>query len=109
MSKALSQFHEGMRVQMACYHKDCDDVSIPASLGKEFEVHSSFAALGGVGRFHWQKGARIRSFAVANQHGQSVSFRCTNVSCLARFVHIIIVSMGSGRKPIIFGYESEGA
>lgn len=98
MSEALSQYRVGSEIFLLCYHHDCEDIHpAPAILKRPSYLGPHFS---GSERFHWKNATPTKSFYLKED------VQCKG--CESRFTKAIIVSRGRGRKPLIFGYESEG-
>lgn len=98
MTKSLARFKPGIRVDMACYRESCESVSIPVTLGTEYDIYWGFY---GTGRFQWNPGTPVRGFALPE------SAKCPD--CDTFFGNVIVISQGQSKKPAIFGYDPEPA
>jgi len=98
MTEALWRYHAGTNVKMTCYQEGCEGVSIPVVLGKKDHIHPMFT---GNGRFRWTPDRSVKSFKLPKH------YRCPK--CNTLFASVIIVSIGCGGKPVIFGYNPEPA
>ena len=107
MPRALSQFKTGNEVRISCYHKGCEKVSIPVTLGEEYSIHPSFVHTGGVGRLQWKPNMVVKGFELYERLGGSGYCSCPN--CRTLFGGVVIVSNGRFKKPAIFGYDPEPA
>jgi len=111
MPKAQSGFSEGQRVTMTCYYHGCEQVSIPVTLGKKSYIRPDFTREEHVGRLHWRPGTKIVSFEIAGEDGKPIDIPCPNCpnhGHHTHFAYVLIVSLGRGKKSLIFGYESGG-
>jgi hypothetical protein len=74
-------------------------------LGEESYIHPSFIQDGRVGRLAWNPGAIYKGFNLGKALGGSGYCNCPK--CGTTFGDVVIVSNGSSRNPLIFGYDPD--
>lgn len=101
--KTSVHFKKGDAVKILCYKEGCGDISIPVTLGVEYEIHPSFVRGGGVGRLHWPINARATGFELSrNFHGSGY---CSCPRCNTLFGGVVVIFNGRGKKATVFGYD----
>ncbi len=106
-TKSWVHFKEGDQVKISCYQAGCENISIPATLGEEYEIHPTFIQCRGVGRLRWSPHARAKGFIVRKPYGEIDRYICPR--CQTLFGKVIVISKGRGSNPIIFGYDPDPA
>lgn len=96
----------GSKVNITCYYKGCEGVSIPVTLGRvETEVNPRFIAENTIGTIEQDPKSTVKGFSLSKRFGGSGDCKCPK--CGALFVEVLVVLHGH-RKRILFGYEAEG-
>ena len=96
MTEPLLSYKKGKLVIMLCQHKGCERTRMAVILRGQFSVHPDYH---GNGRFILRRGMLVKGFHLSERP------KCPN--CHRMFAEAIILHQGHGKKPVIFGEESE--
>jgi len=95
MPKKLSEYNTGDTVEMICYKKSCENVSIPVVLGREARIEPG-THFTDAGRLHWSSDVPRRVFNAVQE------YNCPNCGTPLGSVNIV-----GEENLLIFGYERE--